>query len=91
MLERANFQEVRKRSTSVLVTIPLSWGFVNDLRRAGYLSEQNSHNKEKIGSAVASAARDQVALKVINQAPDVRKGDIRWRSPRISTGSVGFP
>jgi hypothetical protein len=49
MLGRVNFQRIPKRSTSVLVTIPLSWGFVNDLRRSGYLSEQNSHDKERIG------------------------------------------
>jgi len=56
MLEKASLQKHSRRATSVLVTIPLSWGFVNDLRRSGYLSEQNSHNKEKIGRAVATVA-----------------------------------
>jgi hypothetical protein len=64
MLGRVNLQKVPKRATSVLVTIPLSWGFVKDLRSSGYLSEQYSHNKEKIGRAVVSAARDRVAVKL---------------------------
>jgi hypothetical protein len=55
ILEKADFQKGPRRATSVLVTIP--WGFVNDLRRSGYLSEQNSHNKEKIGRAVVRGRR----------------------------------
>ena len=62
MFEKASFQKNPRPATSVLVTIPLSWGFVNDLRRSGFLSEQNAH--DAIGRAVASAARDRVALKL---------------------------
>jgi hypothetical protein len=64
MFEKASFQKNPRPASSVLVTIPLSWGFVNDLRRSGFLSEQNAHDKDAIGRAVASAARDRVALKL---------------------------
>jgi hypothetical protein len=61
MRSRASFQPGHRTSSTVSVTVPLSRGFVRDLRRKGF-AEQNAHDREMIGRALALAA--QVALKL---------------------------
>jgi hypothetical protein len=59
---RASFQPSRRIGGTVQVSVPLSREFVRDLQRKGFLADQNAHDRESIGRALAHAARVAISL-----------------------------
>jgi hypothetical protein len=67
-IPRADFQHHCFEPGTLTVAVPLSRGFIADLRKKGFLRDAVAHDKDAIGKALAHAA--QVAIKMTRDRDD---------------------